>query len=1561
MGVLAANNYKCSLLENVTARALPDNTRLNSKDGVRQAIAEVAKQKKTELAQNTGLKCEECFRVTATSRCIKCECVFCALCFEKVHSSSHTLRRHKPYPISKTSLGSEAGCPEHKNRPHEFFDRTENLPVCSHCAVTGERHGHDIVPISDVVDDLKQQFKSSLEDGQKIIQHLERSQKKLCQAVSQAKSQKTQLANEIREHFHYVNALLQIRETALIKELETPREDEEQLEMSISENIKKSRNVIQDLEVVLMVPTMLMNKSKEIMDDLKKLKEMPCVAVKTTDSRDNGPRFVVDKEYLRSISNYGGLQNTSSLSLQLKKLDEAEDKDLLDDTSDEEPAQSDQPEPGPEILDTPGQEERSANLTRSVAAAKLLSIPYRHELVQVTHIRDPCYFMVQRLAEQDQVNAMMNAIQIYCREADTEDLVFEVNVGDMVCAQFSADNLWYRARVINIFSDNNPNVVPTIDNNISVEVTYMDFGNTEWLPLTRMRKMPTQFLEVPDLAVNCSLMDIVPPFKEEKWPAKAIKAFGSLTGDKPLLMTVLRRRGGSRMYVDLKNPDNDEPTHDDDRPASVRDALVFLEVACFRSPASVPEGHTMFPMRSYKDPVLLEDGQFADVLVSHVTGPDEIFLQKLHSEEVVKLSGIMNEMLKLYNTKRRGKDNSRVLWPYRGLVCAARFSEDKVWYRAVVTAVYSDETVDVSYVDYGNFERLAFSEIRKLPDIFLNLPKQAIHCQLVDIKPFGEQKTWSDQTRETTCNLLLNKSFVAQRKGLTNGVMDVILTDTSTDKDLCINSFLVMIEHAQTAGLGIIKADDITGKSVPEEQSQSCAQNINDSEPTCDQEPLSDGKTEEQDTFSEGVSDTTRSVDDGPEVEIEEDNDEKPPPEIKQKPEANNEKPTNTDVPEATKPENKQQTSGIDVAKSRKSEEPEVSTPEVSQTESKIQTPGYPPPVIPQARQFQAGVTYVGMDGSIYAQEMKDGDQTLINIMKDLLRKYTDDPETSSAPTSVQSLAVGQPCAAQFADDGMWYRAVVSRFHGNDRVEVNYVDFGNSELVALSALRTDMPYLHVPRQCLQLRLHGIRPATPDGSWSPSIISKLNSLVVGKDCVALQEGEAVPGKPLEVRLCLPEGISITELLLAQGLVRPTGQAAVVVPSPQVIPAGARNRPPPKNVEKSRLSAAQAQIHAMLISAREADSMVSRTELPQIGVTFDVTVTHVSEPDCIYIQRVPPPETDDMDIYDADPTLILAEDELERLERMAEKINGPDYFKNFEPLAAAQKGMLCCGQYTEDDMWYRAQVISVESGNPLSAHVRYIDYGNDEVLPPARLRGFPSELLDLPIQATRCRLADIQPPGETADPSAGSSWPEKTKDVLIQIVVGKTLTAKIVCFGPPVCILLYDRVPDDGGAGKDISVGKLLAEQQLAKYIGTTTMANTSSNKGLPRPEIDNANVSELKAKADASNVALTSAGSAAILLSPQEFLTGTKKAQIKLPNPTNVQSKDATDIAMTTSPSKPCSVSGNVVVEGQSLPDQGGNGSTVFAKASDDTDAKPETASSERKEDVTRPITSGTSV
>ena len=43
------------------------------------------------------------------------------------------------------------GCPEHNNRPLEFYDTDDGQPVCSHCVVARERQTHLIVPIDDIV------------------------------------------------------------------------------------------------------------------------------------------------------------------------------------------------------------------------------------------------------------------------------------------------------------------------------------------------------------------------------------------------------------------------------------------------------------------------------------------------------------------------------------------------------------------------------------------------------------------------------------------------------------------------------------------------------------------------------------------------------------------------------------------------------------------------------------------------------------------------------------------------------------------------------------------------------------------------------------------------------------------------------------------------------------------------------------------------------------------------------------------------------------------------------------------------------------------------------------------------------------------------------------------------------------------------------------------------------------------------------------------------------------------------------------------------------------------
>ena len=57
-----------------------------------------------------------------------------------------------------SSSETAVGCPDHNNRPLEFYDKDVGQPVCSHCVVIGERQTHAIVPIDEVVSNNKKCF-----------------------------------------------------------------------------------------------------------------------------------------------------------------------------------------------------------------------------------------------------------------------------------------------------------------------------------------------------------------------------------------------------------------------------------------------------------------------------------------------------------------------------------------------------------------------------------------------------------------------------------------------------------------------------------------------------------------------------------------------------------------------------------------------------------------------------------------------------------------------------------------------------------------------------------------------------------------------------------------------------------------------------------------------------------------------------------------------------------------------------------------------------------------------------------------------------------------------------------------------------------------------------------------------------------------------------------------------------------------------------------------------------------------------------------------------------------
>ena len=86
------------------------------------------------------------------------------------------------------------------------------------------------------------------------------------------------------------------------------------------------------------------------------------------------------------------------------------------------------------------------------------------------------------------------------------------------------------------------------------------------------------------------------------------------------------------------------------------------------------------------------------------------------------------------------------------------FVGDSLWYRAVVTGRGSG-FVEVTYVDFGNTEKISTGDVRPLYEDFFQLPAQAFACSLSGVKPNGNG--WSEEAKDTFLKLTVEKHLIA--------------------------------------------------------------------------------------------------------------------------------------------------------------------------------------------------------------------------------------------------------------------------------------------------------------------------------------------------------------------------------------------------------------------------------------------------------------------------------------------------------------------------------------------------------------------------------------------------------------------------------------------------------------------------------------------------------------------------------------------------------------------------------------------------------------------------------
>lgn len=151
-----------------------------------------------------------------------------------------------------------------------------------------------------------------------------------------------------------------------------------------------------------------------------------------------------------------------------------------------------------------------------------------------------------------------------------------------------------------------------------------------------------------------------------------------------------------------------------------------------------------------------------------------------------------------------------------------------------------------------------------------------------------------------------------------------------------------------------------------------------------------------------------------------------------------------------------------------------------------------------KTEQFQAQITEI-IDCTLFYYRKVDetSQQTFDRITADLQQV------ASSASIEASDLKEGQLVAAQFASDNTWYRAKIAKQESNDQYLVYYIDYGNSEVVARSAIRalpSGCDVKDLPAQAQEATLAYIKCPSIGEEHGPEAADYLKDLVWDKPVI-----------------------------------------------------------------------------------------------------------------------------------------------------------------------------------------------------------------------------------------------------------------------------------------------------------------------------------------------------------------------------------------------------------------------------------------------------------------------------
>nr|XP_054385436.1 RING finger protein 17 isoform X7 [Pongo abelii] len=1046
------------------------------------------------------------------------------------------------------------------------------------------------------------------------------------------------------------------------------------------------------------------------------------------------------------------------------------------------------------------------------------------ELVFVSHVIDPCHFYIRKYSQIKDAKVLEKKVNEFCNRSSHLDPSDILELGARIFVNSIKNGMWCRGTITELIPIEGKNTrkpcSPTrlfVHEVALMQIFMVDFGNSEVLIVTgvvdthvRPEHSAKQHIALNDLclvlrksepyiegllkdiqplAQPCSLKDIVPQNSNEGWEEEAKVEFLKMVNNKAVSMKVFREEDGV-LIVDLQKPPPNKISSD--MPVSLRDALVFMELAKFKSQSlrSHFEKNTTF---HYHPPILPKEMTDVSVTVCHINSPGDFYLQLIEGLDFLFLLKTIEEFY-----KSEDGENLEILCPVQDEVCVAKF-EDGVWYRAKVIeldhwkscwkssidrtkqqkliiqkpvnsslmltvclshailivkvqikGLPGHQEVEVRYVDFGNTAKITIKDVRKIKDEFLNAPEKAIKCKLAYIEPYKRTMQWSKEAKEKFEEKAQDKFMTCSViKILEDNVLLVELFDSLGAPEMTttsINDQLVK-EGLASYEIGYILKDNSqmhieVWDPSPEEIISNEVHNLN---------PVS----------------------------------------AKSLPNENFQSLYNKELPvhicNVISPEKIYVQWLLTENLLNSLEEKMIAAYQNSKWEPvKWENDMHCAVKIQDKNQWRRGQIIRMVTDTLVEVLLYDvGVELVVNV--DCLRKLQENLKTMGRLSLECSLVDIRPAGGSdkwtaTACDclSLYLTGAVATIILQVDSEVQYLDHGFTEKIPQCHLYPILLYPDIPQFCIPCQLHN---TTPVGNvWQPDAIEVLQQLLSKREVdIHIMELPKNPWEKLSIHLYF-DGMSLSYFMAYYKYCTSEHTEEML-------------KEKPRSDHDKKYEEEQWEIRFEELLSAETDTPLLppylSSSLPSPGELYAVQVKHVVSPNEVYICLDSIETCNQSNQHsDTDDSGVSGESQSESLDEALQRVNKK--VEALPPLTDFRTEMPCLAEY-DDGLWYRAKIVAIKEFNPLSILVQFVDYGSTAKLTLNRLCQIPSHLMRYPARAIKVLLAGFKPPlrdlGETRIPYC-PKWSMEALWAMIDCLQGKQLYAVSMAPAPEQIVTLYD---------------------------------------------------------------------------------------------------------------------------------------------------------------------------